>query len=89
MGDGELSRSEVLASLEEARRTGIAISDEDFIAGFAAVGAPIFDHTGSACAALSISGARPAVLGEHEQHVRRLLVDGAREASRSLGHEAA
>lgn len=79
---------ELLESLEEARRRGHTISDEDVTLGIAAIGAPIFDHQGRVRAALSISGVRPAILGEHEDRLCELAVSGAQEVSRALGHDA-
>lgn len=85
----ELTREEVLPALEEARRIGASISDEDLTPGFAAIGTPIYDHHGHVCAALSISGVRSEILGDNKHHVVELLTDGARDISRSLGYEGA
>jgi DNA-binding IclR family transcriptional regulator len=79
-------RRELVERLEEIRRDGYAVSDEDVTVGMAAVGAPIFDHRGGVRAALSISGVRPAILGERAAEMTALVVEGAREVSRALGH---
>lgn len=52
--------------LEETRRTGIAVSDQDVTVGIAALGVPITDYRGGIRAALSISGVRPAILGPEQ-----------------------
>lgn len=85
----ELTREEVLPALEEARRVGASISDEDLTPGFAAIGTPIFDHHGQVSAALSISGVRAEILGDNRDHVLGLLTDGALQISRSLGYDGA
>jgi DNA-binding IclR family transcriptional regulator len=72
--------------LEEIRRLGYAVSDEDVTLGVAALGAPIFDHTDRIQAALSISGVKPAILGADEENVRRLVLESAAEVSRLLGY---
>lgn len=72
--------------LEEIRRLGYAVSDEDVTLGVAALGAPIFDHTDRIRAALSISGVKPAILGSDEENMRRLVVESAAEVSRLLGY---
>jgi DNA-binding IclR family transcriptional regulator len=80
-----VGRQELFDRLHETRTLGYAVSDEDVTLGIAAVGAPIFDHRGSVRAALSISGVKPAVLGDHADAMAALVVEGAREVSRSLG----
>ena len=62
------------------------MSDEDVTLGIAALGAPIFDWYGRLQAALSISGIRPAILGDDAEAMQRLVVEGAREVSQALGH---
>jgi DNA-binding IclR family transcriptional regulator len=78
-------RQELFDLLQETRTRGYAISDEDVTLGIAAVGAPIFNHEGSVRAALSISGVKPAILDNHAEAMTALVVEGAREVSRSLG----
>jgi DNA-binding IclR family transcriptional regulator len=79
---------ELLDLLREIRRLGYSISDEDVTPGIAAIGAPVFDYQGTIRAALSISGLRPAILGDHLQQVRDLAVVGAQDISRALGYDA-
>jgi DNA-binding IclR family transcriptional regulator len=65
-----------------------AVSDGDVVEGISAVGAPIFDFSGQARAALSIAGIR-------EGHPRRRLrrtgtrSRGAHQISRQLGFDPA
>jgi DNA-binding IclR family transcriptional regulator len=82
-----VTREQVFARLEDVRRLGYSVSDEDVTIGIAALGAPILDYRGRVCAALSISGVRPAILQENERAMLRLVVDGAHEISRTLGHQ--
>lgn len=56
--------------------------------GIASIGAPIFDHTGTVNADVSVGGLRSSVLGPGgggEQAIK-LVTDGAAEISRRLGH---
>jgi DNA-binding IclR family transcriptional regulator len=80
------TRAALFRLLEATRESGCSISDEDVVLGIAAVGAPIFDHRGNVCAAVSMSGPRPTILGESERDSRRLIVDAAAAISRALGH---
>jgi DNA-binding IclR family transcriptional regulator len=78
-------RRPLFAALEATRRTGCSLSDGDVVLGMAAVGAPIFDHRGNVCAAVSMSGPRPTILGENLETSRELIVAGARDISAALG----
>jgi DNA-binding IclR family transcriptional regulator len=80
-----VTRRAVLAELRATRDRGYAVSDQDVTPGVVSVGAPIFDHSGRVTASLSIGGLRE-VVGEGGSHVTELVVDGAADVSRSLGH---
>jgi DNA-binding IclR family transcriptional regulator len=82
-----MTRASLHRELTETRARGYAISDEDVTPGIASLGAPIFDYTGTVRAALSIGGMKSLVLGDDRDDFVRLLVDGAREISRALGHD--
>ncbi len=84
-----MTRKTLFRELSETRARGYAVSDEDVTPGIASLGAPILDYTGDVRAALSIGGMKSLVLGEERETFVKLLVDGARDISRSLGHEAA
>jgi DNA-binding IclR family transcriptional regulator len=81
------SREALVAELEATRERGYALSDEDVTPGIAAIGAPIFDHTGRVRAGLSLGGMRDTLFG-HESRALEMLLDGAREISRALGYDA-
>ena len=87
LGTGETptSKAALFRALEEVRETGCSISDEDVVAGMAAVGAPVFDHNGNVCAALSMSGPKPAILGDNAEASCALLIEATAAVSRSLG----
>lgn len=82
------TKAGIVALLEEARQQGYTISDEDVTIGITSVGAPIFDHTGRVCAALSIGGLRSTILrdGGGERAVQ-LVTEGAAVISRRMGYQ--
>lgn len=80
------TEEQLFPALRKIRKLGYAVSDEDVTPGIAAIGAPIFDYRGAIRAALSISGVRPAILGEGAQQLRELIVSSAHDISRALGH---
>jgi len=81
------SADDLFRELEAVRGTGYAISDEDVTVGIAAIGAPIRNHRGAVTAALSISGVRPAILGDHQTRMTELVVEAAAAVSASLGFQ--
>ena len=83
------SRKALIRELEETVAQGYAVSDEDVTPGIASLGAPIFDYTGRVRAALSIGGLKSLLLGDDREAFTQLVVEGAREISLALGHDAA
>lgn len=57
-GTGARTRKDFYRELEVVRAQGFATNIEELEAGFAAVGAPIFDYEGRALAAISVGGPR-------------------------------
>lgn len=80
------SRGSLVRALEDVCESGVAISDEDVVLGMAAVGAAIQDHRSRVCAALSMSGPRPTILGERKTESVLLIASAAAEISRALGY---
>jgi DNA-binding IclR family transcriptional regulator len=79
------SRGRLFAELELVRDTGVSVSDEDVVVGMAAIGAPIRDYRGRVCAALSMSGPKPAILEARQGESVALITSAAAEISRALG----
>ena len=82
-----IADSRVLANeLEEVRRRGYAIDDQEMLDGVRCVAAPILDHSGEVQGALSISG--PVVrLGEERlPDLASLVRNAALDVSFRLGH---
>jgi DNA-binding IclR family transcriptional regulator len=61
------------AELEETRRRGYSVSDEDVTPGIGAIGAPVLGSDGRALAAVSIGGLRSRVLPPQPGHIARLV----------------
>jgi len=75
----------VRSLITDARSRGYMVSDEDVVPGVAALAAVVRDHTGAVVAAISLTGARPTILGERESTVATLVRQAALTASRGLG----
>jgi DNA-binding IclR family transcriptional regulator len=83
------SKTALRVELDEIRRLGYAISDEDVIPGIGAVGAPIFDQHGHVTASISIAGPKSVVLGDDLERICSITQQAGREISRRLGHVGA
>jgi DNA-binding IclR family transcriptional regulator len=82
-----------LAALEDdfkrIRRRGYALDNEEHEEGVGCVAAPVFDHTGRPCAAISVSGPTARILHEHSSELGALLIERAGLVSEALGHRGA
>jgi IclR family transcriptional regulator, acetate operon repressor len=72
--------------LETIRARGYAVAVDELEQGLSALAAPVFDASGAAVAALSISGPTIRLTSERIVRLAPLLVEQARELSARLGH---
>ncbi len=79
------TREALLKALERVRSRGYAIDDEEFELGVRCVGAPIFDDTGRAIAAVSISGPSSRITAQSVPGIAEHLLRCCRGISASLG----
>jgi len=71
---------------EEIRRVGFAIDNEETEAGLRCVGAPVFDKSGAAFGALSVSGSSSAINQELITKIGRQVRKECDEISFALGY---
>jgi DNA-binding IclR family transcriptional regulator len=79
--------AELRRDLEATRRRGYAESREECIAGLHCVSASVFDHSGAAVAAISVSVPRFRMGSGRRSRVAAEVVGAAAEMSRALGAE--
>jgi DNA-binding IclR family transcriptional regulator len=79
------SPAELEAHLEDVRRNGYAMDNEERAEGIRCVATPIWDRTGRVTAALSISGASFRMVGEHLEDSRLACASATRLMSMRLG----
>jgi IclR family transcriptional regulator, acetate operon repressor len=71
--------------LEQARRDGYALDDEEYLAGLRCVAAAVYNEQAEALAAISVSGLATRVPSERLPQLGRLVNDVARELTVALG----
>ncbi len=77
---------ELRQELAQARERGYALAREELEDGLNAVAAPIYDHSGQAVAAVSISGPAYRVPPDTFSHLAGQLVKVADRISQQLGY---
>jgi DNA-binding IclR family transcriptional regulator len=78
-------RAMLMNEIALIRERGYAVDDEELTLGLCCVGAPIFDHTGKARYALSISGPSLRMTDEKIRAIGDKLLPICRQISRQIG----
>lgn len=79
-----VSREEFMEEMERTRQRGYSKSYEEYRLGVNSIGAPVFDHTGSCYAAVSLSAVHGTINVDVEEYAN-LLLNAARELSERMG----
>lgn len=82
------TRAGLKRELQQIRRRGYAIDDEELEEGLKCIGAPVRDSSGRAIAALSIAGAAFRLNGERLPLLAQSVVRAAADLSSKLGFRA-
>lgn len=77
--------SALRADMAQVRQQGYALSEEDVTIGVAALGVPLFDHTGGVIGALSLSGITPRWTHAHTFDLLTDLRAVGEQISRRMG----
>jgi DNA-binding IclR family transcriptional regulator len=80
------ARRALLAELEQARKCGFAVDDQENEPGVACVGAAILDAAGAAVAAISVSGPNYRILAGRKSIAREVMA-ACRQVSKGLGYQ--
>jgi len=78
----------LLEDVRCTRREGFVFSQDDMTRGIAAVGAPVYDHTGSVIASLSLSGLSSQYDNQRVAVLGSLVAGAAGRLSRQFGYRA-
>ncbi|MDI3480399.1 MAG: IclR family transcriptional regulator, regulon repressor [Tepidanaerobacteraceae bacterium] len=76
---------ELMKHLENVRKAGYALDDEENEEGIRCIGAPIFDYSGTVIGALSISGSTVTITADKFDFFAQKAVECARSISLKMG----
>jgi DNA-binding IclR family transcriptional regulator len=79
------SRTKLLRNLAGVRERGYSIDDIENEESIRCVGAPVFDHTGAVCAAISVAGPATRVTQQRVAELGTLAREAALEISARIG----
>lgn len=79
-------KSAILAILDETRRRGYAVNDQELAINQSNVAAPIFQQGGTLAGALSLTGSNEKVMGEQKDVIVGSLRRTAAEISKFMGY---
>jgi DNA-binding IclR family transcriptional regulator len=71
--------------LAKVRKQGYAEDNEEILEGLICIAAPIWDHTGVVCSAISISGPSFRLTAAAVNHMKKRIVETAKDISLDLG----
>jgi len=81
-----VDRGKLEEELATIRRQGYAFSKGELVPEVAGLSAPVYDHDGLVCGALTIAGAEQRFSGQRKEQMLAQLLDAARELSVLLGY---
>lgn len=77
----------LLKDVIQTRKRGFVVSMNDVVAGIAAVGAPVYDHSGSVVASISLSGLSIRYDSQRINELAGIVISMAKRISRQLGYQ--
>lgn len=81
-----LTKEQVISQLKSYKKNGWYIDDEEHDDGIRCIASTVYDYTGRAVAAISISGANTLISSENESEIGNMIFDTAQKISKRLGY---
>jgi len=80
-----IDRKSLEHELNKTKQRGWAVDNEEHEPGVCCIAAPVFDFTGKAIAAISISGDKSAIDSGQKDHFIKMVVEAAKDISERMG----
>lgn len=81
------NKGDLIKKLEEMKKNGYAIDNEEYVEGLKCVAAPIFDHDGKVRFSLSTTGPAFRMKEERIKEIIVIIREAANEISRRIGYK--
>ena len=81
-----VNEAKLLNELEQIKKQGFALDNEEFVEGARCIAAPIFNRYGKIEGAISLSGARHRFPDEQVLQIAKSVTEAARNISQKLGY---
>jgi DNA-binding IclR family transcriptional regulator len=81
------NKGEFIKKLEEMKKNGYTIDNEEYVEGIKCVAAPIFDHDGKVRFSLSTTGPAFRMKDERVKEIIVIIKEAANEISRRIGYK--
>ena len=82
-----ISPESLREELEQIRKNGFAIDDEEYALGVRCVAAPIFNHSGPTRYAISVAGPTARMTHKKIEELKRKVPETCKDLSRRMGFE--
>lgn len=81
------NKSEFIKKLEEIKKNGYTVDNEEFVEGIKCVAAPIFDHEGNVKFSISTTGPAFRMTDEKIEELSVIIKEAANKISRIIGYK--
>ena len=85
---GEINEKTLTKELENVRKLGFAVNDQDYLKGIRAIGVPVFDEKGVVCGLNLVAEPEDGSIAELRNRYGTELLQLGRELSEALGFRA-
>ena len=79
-------KEELRRCLEQIRKQGYAVDEQDYEIGVYAIGAPVRDHTGRVVAGITVTVPEVRYDGDRKEKIIQMVVEAAKKVSYRLGY---
>jgi len=82
-----VDKNELLQQVDEVRKNGWSVDNEEHEEGIRCIASPIYDYRGKVISAVSISGPAAVIVPERDGEIGKMVMDTALNISKRLGYK--
>ena len=81
-----ITKKELVRQVQDVRKLGFAVDDEEHEQGVRCIAAPVYDYTGKIIAAVSVSGDKRIIEKNKDEEISMYVIGAAGEISKRMGY---